>query len=112
MLDFIIKIIIKWYMRKTPHEELVDMLTLNIMAARRCAYDLRHAADSSDNDFERELYSNRARQWLGIFNPSGVKEYYHDLVHENSSLKRKVEYYVELCKKHNIEVLEEDDKPF
>lgn len=99
-------------MRKTPQDELVDLLTLNIMAARRCAYDLRHASISCDNEYERDLYHKRAKMWLDIFNPSGIKNYRHDLLKEINVLELKANYYINLCKENNIPIKEEDDLPF
>lgn len=112
MLDFIVKLLIKWYMRKTPNDELVTLLSLNIMAARRCAYDLKHASQSCDNEYERNLYYKRSQQWLNIFCPSGIKDYKHGLIKEINTLELKLEYYKKLCKDNNLKILEEDDIPF
>lgn len=47
-----------------------------LKSARRCAYDLRHAADGmAEDDPLQKIFSERANLWLRIFAPGGVKDY-------------------------------------
>ncbi len=53
-----------------------ELFELQTKAGRRCAYDLVHAADGIRDPEQRELFRNRAKLWLTIFNPSdGIKDY-------------------------------------
>lgn len=60
--------------------EMAVMLDNTICHARRCAYDLRHAASAIDptgplGRYEYDLYHDRAQMWIKTFAPNGAKEY-------------------------------------
>ena len=60
----------------TPQGAMTELLELTVKAARRCAYDLAHAADMVKDDHFRPIYRDRARHWLKVFNPAdGPKDY-------------------------------------
>lgn len=76
-------------------KELIDVLT---NAARRCAYDLRHAADSCNDKFFADFYNERADHWLSIFNPvDGPKHYVSRLHAEMTNLHKDIVKLKAIC---------------
>lgn len=64
----------------TPEDGLAETLAITIRCARRCAYDLAHAADFiPETGFQRqwgERYRDRAAHWQQLFsNGASVKDY-------------------------------------
>lgn len=75
-----------------------------MFAARRCAYDLKHAGSELEiagSRFEND-YNERADMWLDIFTPDGTKQYRHILHREITMQEIRIKEYKELLKKHNI----------
>ena len=88
-------------------EDLQQMYELLTMSARRCAYDLRHAADmidykGPDKEFHK-LFSERASYWIGLFAPDGMKNYRHNLHMEIFQLECKVDKLKKILKENNID---------
>lgn len=109
-----------WNLRKAPHSELRQLNELVIKSARRCAYDLRHAASYiamtepvSGLPPECEIFHERARYWLSVFNPAdGGKNYHSTLGNEISKLELEVERLEKLCRDNNIDPTHPDRFPF
>jgi hypothetical protein len=104
-----------WRFRNTPLNVLLEEHTLLIKAARRCAHDLAHAADCIDRNGNwaefNKIFRKNAEMWLGIFNPTGPKDYRHRLHHEIHSLEFRVERLREFCEKNGLDPNVVDD-PF
>ncbi len=80
-----------------------EILELIIKAGRRCAYDLRHAADGIGYEEHRKLYLERAEMWLSIFNPAnGPKDYRSKLHDKINHLEARVKTLEALCKENKI----------
>jgi hypothetical protein len=94
--------------RNTPHADLSEIHELIVLAARRCAYDLKHAADGiATTLYDKEdgvMFSERARYWLSIFttNDQG-KMYRHRLLIEINNAEQKIELYREFLENKGIE---------
>lgn len=86
---------------KDPIDFIIDDYNILIMAARRCAYDLGHAA----NEIDRPTidYSQRHKIWLKLFEHDGIKNYRNEMLKEIFDLKIEVKHLKELLKKHGIE---------
>lgn len=90
-----------------PQEFFAQHLELLTKSARRCAYDLRHAAD----DVERYMPASeryvdwgvRANMWLDIFSPDGLKNYRTELHQEIMSLNVKIGALARRLKENDIE---------
>lgn len=97
----------------TPEQAQRELLELIVKVARRCAYDLRHAADDMSDKKTAELFHSRAATFLTIFDPAdGGKNYRHRLHNEIDDLATKVSGLRQLCKDNNIECGKYDDFPF
>ena len=70
---------------------LLEQYTLVLKAARRCAYDLGHAASECKDRDMGKLYHARHNMWLEIFSPTGGKDYRHDLHRQIAQLEREIE---------------------
>ena len=98
-----------WKHRDTPHAHLAETLDLVTLAARRCAYDLKHAGNSliirgSEGHETGEWYVERSRMWVDIFDPTdNGKHYRHALHREISQLEHRIEGYQKLLASHGIE---------
>ena len=99
-----------WKHRKTPRYEMLDQYTLVLKAARRCAYDLRHAADGVKDTEEAKIYHERAYMWQEIFSPTGGKDYRHRMHQEIFSLECDVARLMKILKENGIEA--EKEFPF
>jgi hypothetical protein len=90
--------------------ELHDVL---LRSARRCAYDLRHAADDIADGARRQAYRERAEMWVGIFaSGNALKDYRLELHRE--VLKRDVEIarLRRLCEANGIDPACPNELPF
>jgi len=84
-----------------PQQIQAELLELITKAGRRCAYDLRHAADLCADRAVGEEFRERADMWLKIFNPAnGPKDYRNKFHHEIYALERRLHQMAELAKKH------------
>lgn len=95
----------------TPQEAQNELVQLLVKGARRCAYDLRHAADDArDNS---ELWRQRAEMWIGIFDPGdGLKDYRHRLHQVISDQESTIEGLRNLCRINAIEMGRFGEPPF
>lgn len=99
-----------WNLRRSTVTELRQLNELMVKSARRCAYDLRHAASylsmsSPDGKLppECEIFHERSRYWLSVFNPAdGGKNYRTQLGNEIDKLQDEVERLEKLCRDNNI----------
>jgi len=109
--------IVCWKHRNDTRFEMFEQYTLVLKAARRCAYDLNHAAGrmfwdkTEPEDKEYKFYADRADGWLEIFSPTGGKDYRHKLHLEIFELEHKVEKLKNLCEENGIEY-DADEIPF
>lgn len=93
----------------TPEEVQAELMELLIKGARRCAYDLRHAADDIGGTF----WHSRADMWIGIFDPArGLKDYRTRLHHTIMEQSATIEGLRELCRSKGVEMGNLDEFPF
>jgi hypothetical protein len=88
----------------TPSHHLAEQHLLIVLAARRCAYDLKHAASEVElaGDRYNSDYDKRAEMWLSIFTPDGAKQYRSDLHREIAHLEFRIKNYQDTLKEHGI----------
>ena len=79
-----------------PAEHLAAHYEILLKSARRCAYDLAHAADPGIA--EHIDIDQRARDWLDIFAPDGVKNYRLRMHRDILSLESQVHKLYEMAK--------------
>lgn len=99
----------------TPEGAIKEQLSLIVKAARRCAYDLRHAADMIPfEDTFSKVFRDRADHWLTVFNPADDgKNYRHRLHYDILDLESEVERLKKLCEAHGISHIDVNrDIPF
>lgn len=109
-MNRLIFLVLCWRFRKVPYQEFLEEYTLVLKAARRCAYDLGHAARHADDIELRELFSGRARIWQTIFSPTGAKDYRHELHHDIDRLEDQVNRLIQLCDDNKI--IHNEDRPY
>lgn len=90
-----------------PEEHLAEHYLILLKSARRCAYDLRHAADmlpseGPDANFS-QIFRDRAHQWIGIFAPDGIKNYKLELHQEMFRIECEVRRLIKLCKDNGVD---------
>lgn len=109
---------VRVHFTRRTNEEYREINRLIMKAGRRCAYDLKHAAQAMGylsqrlkdaglaDDWrcaEYERYSQRASMWQGIFNPGDDGKNYRDRLHHTiRDLENQIEKYQELLAKHGI----------
>ena len=100
----------------TPEQAQRELLELTIKAARRCAYDLDHAAGLIGYEVGPDVCKSmegRAKLWQGIFNPAnGPKDYRSQLHHTITDLQIKVDRLLALCRENKIATPYDDEFPF
>ena len=101
-----------WRQRNTPRAHLAEQHQLLVKSARRCAYDLKHAADDVRDFTAREIFEDRAHMWLQIFSPDGVKDYRHSLHRKISEQRSEIERLKKLCEENGIDYTDPDGVPF
>lgn len=102
-----------WRWRNTPRDEMVEIHDLIVLAARRCAYDLNHAADEIGKSAYGIDYHQRSQNWLDIFNPAdGGKNYRHRLHREIACLEHENEKLKTLLNDNGIEYEDKNSMPF
>lgn len=101
----------------TPLDAQNELMELIVKAGRRCAYDLRHAADfipASEAEFRDIMYA-RAAHWLKVFNPGDDhKNYRHHLHMVIMNRDALIEQLIKRCEDNgiNVEDLKDSDIPF
>jgi len=110
-MSFFLKLWWRWRLRGTPRDHLVEIYALTVLAARRCAYDLRHASEEIPEDslLGRDYYHDRASHWLQIFQPDGGKRYRHELHHEIDRLEMRIS---DLQRRLREAGLDDGEEPF
>lgn len=111
--------IVCWKHRNTPFYELADQYSLVLKAARRCAYDLKHAgsdlelyAKHTDGGKIGNDYWERSKMWLGIFSPTGGKDYRHRMHVEIMTLELEVVRLKRLCMDNGVNSEDINKVPF
>lgn len=108
------RLLLKWFWRDTSRSELEQIHELVVLAARRCAYDLKHAGSQIQIECKDDFinYCERADHWLAIFNAgSQGKHYRHELHLELNNALYLIERYRSFLKKEGIKDPYPDD-PF
>lgn len=109
-----------WNLRRDTAAELRQLNELMVKSARRCAYDLRHAASylsmTGENGKippECEIFHERSRHWLSVFNPAdGGKNYRSKLINDIEELHDEVDRLEKLCRDNNIDPTNPKRFPF
>lgn len=86
-----------WRNRDTPWRDLAEEYAMLTKMARRCAYDLSHAASPYNDSETAKMFEERSRMWLGLFAPDGVKDYRHQLLNDNMKLEFRIERLRNFC---------------
>lgn len=87
-----------------PQELQRELFELLVKAARRCNYDLNHAADNITDETLREMFRKRFAMWKAIFEPAnGIKDYRSKLYMQKAMLEVKLERAIELLDKNKID---------
>lgn len=97
-------------MWNSPAHVLVEEHLLLVLAARRCAYDLKHAASELERYDASDNYSDRCEMWLNIFTPDGTKIYRSRFHREINQLERDIEKYKKVLEENGIKY--DPDVPF
>ena len=95
--------ILCWKHRNDTRYEMFEQYTLVLKAARRCAYDLRHAASGVKDEGESKIYHDRAYMWQEIFSPTGGKDYRHRMHGEIRQLESEISRLLKVLKDNGIE---------
>lgn len=75
----------------SPFQYLSGIHDLLLKAARRCAYDLSHAASEiSVTGGDSTLFYERAQMWQRTFSPDGLKLYHSELSNKIQMLEREL----------------------
>lgn len=80
-----------------------------IKFARRCAYDLDHAAGMAPGEF-RDLFCKRAQQWIALFDPDRMKQYRVSILDQLEEIERENEVLRKQLREAGI--LPDSEKPF
>lgn len=89
-------------------EDMKELLELVVKSARRCAYDLHHAAGMIDRSGwyseYRTVFAEKSNRYLTIFNPADDGKSYRAKLHnEIDRLEMAIEKVREYCRKHGID---------
>lgn len=98
----------------TPEQAQRELNDLLVKSGRRCAYDLRHAADLIVDGEMSKMFYERSQYWLGIFNPGNdQKNYRHRLYNTIEELELRIAKLQERCEDNGINIDDlKDDFPF
>ena len=100
---------ISFFKKEKQEIEIVsEQHALILMAGRRCAFDLKHAANSIRDAERSSRYLDRAEMWLSIFSPCGSSEYRHRLHREISEKEYMIRRYQKILKEYGIEDFSEE----
>ncbi len=88
--------------------DTVETLELTIRAARRCAYDLGHAADlialGRMNEEMATLFRERSKHYIGLFQSgNSMKDYRHRLHDEINEHESTIERLRAVLAEHKID---------
>lgn len=78
----IARLLRRWVGEPTPEDGLAETLAITVRCARRCAYDLSHAADMIPDDLShfygpwRKRMQDKADYWQSLFSSgASMKDY-------------------------------------
>jgi hypothetical protein len=94
--------------KKHAHADIlrdaIETLELTIRSARRCAYDLNHAAGDVRDASMRKIYQERADFFVKLFQSgNAMKDYRHRLYDQISDLEFKLKQLRDLLAEHKID---------
>ena len=98
-----------------PIQDMKELNRVIIRAARRCAYDLGHAAGEIKDPDTQKIFWDRHYMWLNVFNPvNGGKDYRDELHRRISFLEHRVDAFIKLCENSKVDYSEItiNDLPF
>lgn len=107
----------RWYLkflyRDRSRNCLADSHLILLKSARRCAHDLSHAVDLIQPSCRLgELFEDRARYWLQIFSPTGVKDYRLEIYNKIDQLEAEVMALRAELASHGIQSAVPPKEPF
>ncbi len=104
----------RWRNRDQTPRAMAEMYLILLYSARRCAYDLRHAADALPESLSEvsRLFHDRSHWWLKLFAPDQIKEYRHDMQRQIEKLEHEVFKLRAELRSHNIESKVPTNDPF
>jgi len=73
----------RWFAFTAPEDGLAETLAITVRCARRCAYDLAHAADFIPAGEWERLYQARARHWQQLFSSGASMKDYRLRLHDD-----------------------------
>lgn len=92
---------------KDPFDGLMEAHNILIKSARRCAYDLRHAASLIDHGHWSDLkdhLTRNAEHWVALFQSgNSIKDYQLELHREIDIRDREIVRLKKLLEANNIE---------
>lgn len=106
----------RWIGEPTPEDGLAETLAITIRCARRCAYDLSHAADMIDPRMGREWeqrFQDKANHWQSLFSSgTSTKDYRLRLHSELDQANRTIEKLRERLKAAGLPAYDDHEMPF
>jgi hypothetical protein len=97
----------------TPEAHIAELHDVLLRSARRCAYDLRHAADEIVEARTRRAYGDRADMWLGIFaSGNALKDYRLELHREIQKRDTEIARLRALCEANGVNPVGPNELPF
>jgi hypothetical protein len=80
-----------WKFRDETFRSLAESYLILLKSARRCAYDLRHAADAIPAGYYNDIFDERSRSWVKLFAADGIKDYRLEMHRDIDALRREVD---------------------
>jgi len=111
---------IRWALRKCTEPEMREMITLLMMAGRRCAHDLGHALSelprTDPDDWRAGLHQRlhaKHDYWRAVFYPDdGGKNYRTQLHRRLDDANDRIARLEELCRANGIDPTDPNSIPF
>lgn len=86
------RLIRRWLNETTPEDGLAETLAITVRCARRCAYDLSHAADMVSDGQWASRYRARSEHWQSLFSSgASMKDYRLKLHRDLDERERTIE---------------------
>lgn len=94
--------------KTTPKEDIlsdtIEILELTIRAARRCAYDLKHAAEMVKDKYFTDIFRDNAQHYVKLFQSGNeCKDYRHRLHRTISEHEITIERLRKVLEENKIE---------
>jgi hypothetical protein len=99
-----------WKHRSFTRLAMFEQYTLVLKAARRCAYDLKHASAAREED--GPMFYERSNMWLEVFSPTGGKNYRHELHSDIDSRDAEIERLKQVLIHNGLDPEDPDRIPF